>query len=51
MGSSWLRKKSSLSDSHENEVQGKTNLEVKDAAEGYLTPEEPNESQITKKVI
>jgi hypothetical protein len=24
-------------------------VEVKDAAEGYLTPEEPNESQITKK--
>jgi hypothetical protein len=24
-------------------------LEVKDAAEGYLTPEEPNESRITKK--
>jgi hypothetical protein len=38
-----------LSDSHENEAQGKRNLEVKDAAEGYLTPEEPNESRITKK--
>jgi hypothetical protein len=49
MGPCWLRKKSSLSDSHENEAQGKRNLEVKDAAEGYLTPEEPNESQITKK--
>jgi hypothetical protein len=49
MGSCWLRKKSSLSDSHENEAQGKRNLEVKDAAEGYLTPEEPNESRITKK--
>jgi hypothetical protein len=49
MGSYWLRKKSSLSDSHENEAQGKRNLEVKDAAEGYLTPEEPNESLITKK--
>jgi hypothetical protein len=49
MGSCWLRKKSSLSDSHENEAQGKRNLEVKDAAEGYLTLEEPNESQITKK--
>jgi hypothetical protein len=49
MGSYWLHKKSSLSDSHENEAQGKRNLEVKDAAEGYLTPEEPNESRITKK--
>jgi hypothetical protein len=29
---------------HENEAQGKRNLEVKDAAEEYLTPEEPNES-------
>jgi hypothetical protein len=48
MGSYWLRKKSSLSDSHENEAQGKRNLEVKDAAEGYLKPEEPNESRITK---
>jgi hypothetical protein len=44
MGSYWLRKKSSLSDSHENEAQGRMNLEVKDAAEGYLTPEEPNGS-------
>jgi hypothetical protein len=44
IGSCWLRKKSSLSDSHENEAQGKRNLEVKDAAEGYLTPKEPNES-------
>jgi hypothetical protein len=49
IGSCWLRKKSSLSDSHENEDQNKKNLEVKGAAEGYLTPEEPNESQITKK--
>jgi hypothetical protein len=49
MGSCWLRKKSSLSDSHESEAQGKRNLEVEDAAEGYLTPEEPNESRITKK--
>jgi hypothetical protein len=49
MGSCWLRKKSSLSDSHENEAQGKRNVEVKDAAEGYLTPEEPIESRITKK--
>jgi hypothetical protein len=49
MGSCWLRKKSSLSDSHENKAQGKRNVEVKDAAEGYLTPEEPNESRITKK--
>jgi hypothetical protein len=44
MGSCWLRKKSSLLDSHKNKAQGKSNLEVKDAAEGYLTPEEPNES-------
>jgi hypothetical protein len=44
MGSYWLRKKSSLSDSHKNEAQGKKNLEVKDAAKGYLKPEEPNES-------
>jgi hypothetical protein len=44
MGSYWLCKKSSLSDSHENEAKGKRNVEVKDAAEGYLTPEEPNES-------
>jgi hypothetical protein len=49
MGSCWLRKKSSLSDSHENEAKGKRNLEVKDAVEGYLTPEEPNESRIEKK--
>jgi hypothetical protein len=49
MGSYWLRKKSSLSDSHENEAQGKRNLEVKNAAEGYLTPKEPNEGRITKK--
>jgi hypothetical protein len=49
MGSYWLRKKSSLPDSHENEAQGKRNVEVNDAAEGYLTPEETNESQITKK--
>jgi hypothetical protein len=49
MGSCWLRKKSSLSDSHENKAQGKSNVEVKDAAEGYLTPEEANESRITKK--
>jgi hypothetical protein len=40
---------SSLSDSHENEAQGRRNLEVKDAAEGYLTPEEPNRSRIAKK--
>jgi hypothetical protein len=49
MRSYWLHKKSSLSDSHENEAQGKWNLEVKDATEGYLTPEEPNESRITNK--
>jgi hypothetical protein len=29
--------------------KAKRNLEVKDAAEGYVTPEEPNESQISKK--
>jgi hypothetical protein len=44
MGSCWLRNKSSLSDPDENEAQGRRNLEVKDAAEGYLTPEEPNRS-------
>jgi hypothetical protein len=49
MGSCWLCKKSSLLDSHENEAQGRRNLEVKDAAEGYLTPEEPNRSRIIKK--
>jgi hypothetical protein len=49
MGSCWLHKKSSLSDSHENEAQGRRNLEVKDAAEGYLIPKEPNGSRITKK--
>jgi hypothetical protein len=27
----------------------KRNLEVKDAVTGYLTPEEPNETQITRK--
>jgi hypothetical protein len=50
MGSCWLHKKSSLSDSHENKAKGKRNVEVKDAVEGYLTPEEPNESRITKKM-
>jgi hypothetical protein len=45
MASCWLRKKSSLSDSPENEAQGKRNLEVKDAVEGYLTPEEPNNKE------
>jgi hypothetical protein len=49
MGSCWLCKKSSLSDSHENEAQGKRNMEVNNTAKGYLTPEEPNESRITKK--
>jgi hypothetical protein len=49
MRSCCLHKKSSLLDSHENAAQGKRNVEVNDAAEGYLTPEEPNESQITKK--
>jgi hypothetical protein len=49
MGSCWLCKKSSLSDSHENEAQGRRNLEVKDVAEGYLTPEESNGSRITRK--
>jgi hypothetical protein len=48
MGSCWIRKKSSPSDSHENEDQDKRNLEVKGAAEGYLTHEEPNESRIAK---
>jgi hypothetical protein len=45
MGSCWLCKNSSLSDSHENEAQGKMNVEVKDVAEGYLTPEEPNNKE------
>jgi hypothetical protein len=49
MGSCWPRKISNLSDSHENEAQDKRNLEVKDAAKGYLTPEEPNERRITWK--
>jgi hypothetical protein len=49
MGSYWLRKKSSLSDSQENEAQGKWNFEVKDAAEGYLKPEESNKSWTTTK--
>jgi hypothetical protein len=49
MRSCCPRKKSNLSDSHENEAQDKMNLEVKDAAKGYLTPEEPNESRITRK--
>jgi hypothetical protein len=45
MGSCWLHKKSSLLDSHENEAQGNRNVEVKDAVEGYLTPEEPNNKE------
>jgi hypothetical protein len=49
MGSCWPRKKSNLSDSHENGAQDKRNLELKDVAKGYLTPEEPNESQIIRK--
>jgi hypothetical protein len=49
MGSCWPRKKSNLSDSHENEAQDKRNLEVKVVAKEYLTPEEPNESRITRK--
>jgi hypothetical protein len=49
MGSCWPRKKSNLSDSHENGAQDKRNLEVKNAAKGYLTPEKPNESRITRK--
>jgi hypothetical protein len=49
MGSCWPRKKSNLSDSRENGPQDKRNLEVKDAAKGYLTPKEPNESRITRK--
>jgi hypothetical protein len=50
MGYCWPRKKSNLSGSHENGAQDKRNLEVKDAAKGYLTPEEPNESRITRKM-
>jgi hypothetical protein len=49
MGSYWPRKKSNLSDSHENKAQDKRNLGAKDATKGYLTPEEPNESRITRK--
>jgi hypothetical protein len=49
MGSCWPCKKSNLSDSRENGVQDRRNLEVKDAAKGYLTPEEPNERRITRK--
>jgi hypothetical protein len=49
MGSCWPRKKSNLSNSHENEAQDKRNLGAKDVAKGYLIPEEPNESQITRK--
>jgi hypothetical protein len=49
MGSYWPRKKSNLSDCHENEAQDKRNLGVKDATKGYLTPGEPNESRITRK--
>jgi hypothetical protein len=49
MRSCWPHKKSNLSDSHENEAQDKRNLGVKDAAKGYLTPEEPNESRIIGK--
>jgi hypothetical protein len=50
MGSYWPRKKSNLLDSNENEAQDKRTLKVKDAAKGYLTPEEPNESQIIRKM-
>jgi hypothetical protein len=50
MGSCWPHKKSNLSDSHENEAQDKRNLGAKDAAKGYLTLEELNESQITGKM-
>jgi hypothetical protein len=49
MGSCWPHKKSNLLDSYQKKAQDKRNLEVKDAAKGYLTPEEPNESQITRK--
>jgi hypothetical protein len=49
MRSCWPRKKSNLLDSRENRAQDKRNLEVKDVAKGYLTPEEPNESRITRK--
>jgi hypothetical protein len=38
-----------MSDPHENGAQGKKKLKVKDATKGYLTPEEPNESRITRK--
>jgi hypothetical protein len=50
MESYWPHKKSNLSDSRENGAYGKRNLEVKDAAKGYLTLEEPNESRITRKI-
>jgi hypothetical protein len=50
MGLCWARKKSNLSDSHENEAQDKRNLGAKDAAKGYLTLEEPNESRIIGKM-
>jgi hypothetical protein len=36
-------------DSRENGALDKSNLEVKDAAKGYLTLEEPNKSRITRK--
>jgi hypothetical protein len=49
MRSCWPHKKSNLSDSRENGAHDKRNLKMKDAAKGYLTPEEPNESQITRK--
>jgi hypothetical protein len=49
MGSCWPRKKSNLLDSRENGAPDKRNLEVKDTAKGYLTPEEPNESRIIRK--
>jgi hypothetical protein len=49
MGSCWPHKKSNLLDSHENGAQDKRNLEMKDTTKGYLAPEEPNESGITRK--
>jgi hypothetical protein len=50
MGSCWPRKKLNLSDSCENGAQDKRNLEMKDAAKGYLTPKELNESRIIRKM-
>jgi hypothetical protein len=38
-----------MSNSRENGAHDKRNLEVKDEAKGYLTPEEANESRIIRK--